>query len=1105
MLGTTELVVDGAVLALSPTRARLVAALVLGGTRGFDADQLIAWVWPSPPPTTVRQSLANQLSWLRTQLPPAALVSHQGSYRIDPDRCTVDVVAFERAADGARRHAQDRDTGRALELAVTGLGWWRGHRAYEALDGTAATNGLRDALIRARRRLMAREADLADLRAQLLLDRGELDAAVEVLESLVAASPERDVRWRNLLLALTRSGRRVDALAVYRRAYHYFTEQLGLEVPEELRELERRVLQSDADAARRRSGGDDPVRATVRRTALLRQLTRLLDTSGIVVLAGEAGIGKTTLTAQLAAWSEVPGRLVRLTCVSNPWSALQPVADLLRELREPLLALRPPPGPAVRHLLARTAPGSPTASSADDPATDDAVSTPALTGDAPASADVGLLTEDVVDALSRVAVATGGLTIVVDDAHRAGPTTHRLLAAATERGPGIRVVAVTRDADLLPQTLRTSGRMLVVPPLDRDELRRVVAPLLPADGDDADDRFGTWLTERTGGNPLFATTLVRELRDRGVLVRDPSGRLRIPNRLVAPSGVRDAVATTLDGLSLATRRALDVLAVLDRPTGDTELADLVDPTPLAHAHAAGVLHADEAGRHAFRHELVRLVAYELIPAGRRTELHHTVATALRDRGAEPEEVVPHALAAVELDPHGAVRALEQAAQRAVQVFAFEEAARRYGQAADVVAAELEPGEGTGPHEVALRVAGAEAARLGALPGHAELAIEMATLALDTPVDDDVRRRALLTALHLSGTAEPGPAQRQASALVERAMAVATAAADRAPVLAAASLVHSLNGEAERCRKLFGEATGLLPADDPLTAALVLPFAYLALGHVDDLDARADAAERLTTVAAMLGDPVVAFEAEHLTFSVSLARGDGATARATQERVRALWDRVGDAGRRWSITYQEATVAQLDGRTDDAERLAEQAMAIGARFAPTRALAAYSGQLLELRRTAGRWDELRPLLDQLIDQQEVLPAWKAAGAAVFAGVDPARSRALHDELVADDLRALPRDFTWLAGLVTLARAAVLRGDEEAATCLTERLLPYRHLVCWQGTCTYGPVATVLAQLATLLGDHAAARTHAEAGLTLARTLQSVHDIAEAEQTLAAVGG
>src|SRR5690606_32304475 len=131
------------------------------------------------------------------------------------------------------------------------------------------------------------------------------------------------------------------------------------------------------------------------------------------------------------------------------------------------------------------------------------------------------------------------------------------------------------------------------------------------------------------------------------------------------------------------------------------------------------------------------------------------------------------------------------------------------------------------------------------------------------------------------------------------------------------------------------------------------------------------ARELLDLAAEALDPVARFEALHLVFSCALQRADGPLARQAMDEMTELIDRTGAVGRRWALLYQEAALAHLEDRLDDAEASAEAALAVFSPVSPSRAMAAYGGQLLVLRWAQGRISELTELLElMVIDQPAV---------------------------------------------------------------------------------------------------------------------------------------
>lgn len=264
---------------------------------------------------------------------------------------------------------------------------------------------------------------------------------------------------------------------------------------------------------------------------------------------------------------------------------------------------------------------------------------------------------------------------------------------------------------------------------------------------------------------------------------------------------------------------------------------------------------------------------------------------------------------------------------------------------------------------------------------------------------------------------------------------------------------------------------------------VLPFAYLALGLPDDLEQRIAFADELARLACDAEDPAARFEALHLICSNAIQQGDGASLRAAVAEMQHTIDAVGDVGRRWALIYGQAAVAHLDDRLDESERLSTLALELFSPVSPSRAMATYGSQLLVIRLAQHRAGELAPVFVDLAETQPGVPAWHAALAATIVDDEPATARH-HAALALDDV---PRDFTWLAAHLIGARAAARLGDVDLIARYLERLRPWSGRVCWQGTCAYGPVDTVLASLERACGATSVADEHLQRARRIAENL------------------
>ena len=995
-----------------PAGERLVlAALTVAFPGAASEHRLTEVLWrDQEPPRTARQSLQNHVSRLRAKLGADAILHGAGGYSLNPST-HVDVHHLRRRlpeVSTLRAH----DPGAALGLVDELLGTVAAPALPELGEDPAAV-GLRTVV---RREL----AGLRTERASLLVELDRPDEAVGELERLLVADPGDERRWELLLVALDRAGRRGEALATYQRARRALIDAYGVEPGPALRDAQRQLLGTsgptvDALAAIRPFGRDD-----VRRDVLA-----AVADGGVATLLGPPGIGKSSVLAAVAdAW--VDGAVLRVECADNPWSALGPVDALLARLA----AMLPEQGIPPRVAAVRTG------------------------AEATEVREPGGLNRRVADAILDGLRRLPRPLLVLDDLDRAGPTTSDILARVAA-DPHVGCVAAGREHASLASTL-ASDVELVLGGLDADALTALARSSCV--GVEVSAQAGSWLHRHTGGHPLYALEVLASLgSDRPWECDDADVELRLSPSLVS------LVQARLNSVPRAARPLLDAAAVCGEPVDLGLVGRVVDVAELQSLVDAGIIVRSDEGAVRFAHALLAKVADELVPEGRRLELHH----AMGSLAADPAVRAHHLGAAAHLDPDAAITALATAGRAAVDELAHADAAIWFHRAADVAGAHGH----TAGDELELRLDACDNDRLAGQPGHAEPLLAVAERAL---VDgrDDLRRRATLAAVQLGEVVDAGPLQQRASVIAERALALEQRGPWRARLLATASILHSISGEPDRCRTMFCEALATLDADDDGTACAVLPYAYMSLGHPDDLPHREAAMRRLAAASARRDDPVASWEANHLACSVAIARGDGPALRRAFTACVRLLERTGDAGRRWSTGYLEAAICAIDRRFDRAEQLAGEIITSGSGVAPARAVAAASGQLLGLRWAQGRLDELADAIEQLVADQPEIPAWKAAGSLVVASRRPDLARAWLDEVAADSFASLPRDFAWLAGVLCCGAAAVQLVDARRAATVLSALVPYTDLMCWQGTCSYGPVAAVAADLGSLVGDRRA---------------------------------
>jgi DNA-binding SARP family transcriptional activator len=240
ILGTLEVFAGGRQLLLGGTKQRAtLAVLVLHANEVVSRDRLIDAVWGERQPATIRTVLQGYISKLRKELPPGTLLTQAPGYLLRLTQNQLDLQRFERLvaeADGA-------DPAEAAATLRTALSLWRGPALADVADepfARATITRLEELRLAA---LEARiESDLALGRHGLLV--GEL-------EGLVLQHPFRERLRGQLMLALYRSGRQVEALASYRETRRALVEGLGIEPSPSLQQLETSMLRQDPALAPR--------------------------------------------------------------------------------------------------------------------------------------------------------------------------------------------------------------------------------------------------------------------------------------------------------------------------------------------------------------------------------------------------------------------------------------------------------------------------------------------------------------------------------------------------------------------------------------------------------------------------------------------------------------------------------------------------------------------------------------------------------------------------------------------------------------------------------------------------------------------------------------
>ncbi|MFJ9638411.1 AfsR/SARP family transcriptional regulator [Streptomyces sp. NPDC101178] len=292
----------------SPQQRALLAALLLREGRTATANELIDAFWGEDPPSQAKATIRTYASRLRKILGQETLVSESGGYALRTGRGALDLTLAQDLAVEAEKARAGGNRLQARTLINKVLGLWDGE-ALASVPGPYAENQ--------RTRLEEWRLQLTEARLDLDLEVGSHAEAVSELTALTAAHPLRERLRELLMVALYRSGRQAEALAVYADTRRLLAEELGVDPRPELAQLQQRILRADEELAR---PADEPASvpaplkpaqlpATVPdftgRDSFVRDLGAQLATAegsvmAVSALAGIGGVGKTTLAVHVA-------------------------------------------------------------------------------------------------------------------------------------------------------------------------------------------------------------------------------------------------------------------------------------------------------------------------------------------------------------------------------------------------------------------------------------------------------------------------------------------------------------------------------------------------------------------------------------------------------------------------------------------------------------------------------------------------------------------------------------------------------------------------------------------------------------------------------------
>ncbi len=235
VLGPVEVWRGGLQVALGGrTTLTVLAGLALSPERAIGVETLIDYVWDGDFPAHPRAALHNGLSRLRRLLGDGLIETLGWGYRLHASADSLDLLRFDRQLALARQAAadgRDEDSIAALDAAIR---LWR-----EPPLGNVDSPALHRQVLP---RLTERYLDAVERRTELCLRLGRHDTLAEELSAVARSHPLRERITGQLMIALTLSGRRADALVAYHQLRSALREELGVDPTAALQDLHVQIL-----------------------------------------------------------------------------------------------------------------------------------------------------------------------------------------------------------------------------------------------------------------------------------------------------------------------------------------------------------------------------------------------------------------------------------------------------------------------------------------------------------------------------------------------------------------------------------------------------------------------------------------------------------------------------------------------------------------------------------------------------------------------------------------------------------------------------------------------------------------------------------------------